>query len=155
MPTIHNRRPEGTRIRLVHGQVGSLITARFIRFLAAGVANTAVGYGTIFLMKYAFSAGDVLANATGYAVGLCLSYFLNKQWVFQHRGAAVQAVSRFLLAFGIAYVTNLAVVLLAIRVLAINSYLAQLFGVIVYTPLFYLLMKTQVFAAGETRCPLP
>jgi putative flippase GtrA len=154
MPTIPNQTPEGTGIRLVHGRIGSLVTARFIRFLATGVANTAVGYGTIFLLKYAFSAGDVLANASGYAVGLCLSYFMNKQWVFQHRGATLQTASRFLLAFGIAYATNLGVVLLAIRVLLINSYLAQFLGVILYTPLFYLLMKTQVFAAGETKRPL-
>jgi putative flippase GtrA len=46
-------------------------------------------------------------------------------------------MGRFLLVFAVAYVLNLAVVLLLVRSLQLNSYLSQILGVVPYTVFSY------------------
>ena len=94
------------------------------RFLMVGALNTLVGLSVIFMAKAVAGAGDVTANVTGYGVGLVLSFLLNRTWTFGHRGDRRSAMGRFLLVFAVAYVLKLAVVLLLVRSLQLNSYLS-------------------------------
>jgi putative flippase GtrA len=116
-------------------------------FLLVGIANTLVGLSTIFIVKWGFGAGDVLANACGYLVGLSVSFTLNRRWTFRHKGAVLPAAARFLVAFAIAYSVNLATVLLLIHQFGINGYLAQFLGIPPYTALFYLISRYFAFRA--------
>lgn len=115
------------------------------KFLLVGVANTAVGLLTIYACKWALGLGDVAANACGYAVGLMVSFTLNRNWTFRHHGATWPAVLRFLLAFAVAYAANLTTVMTLIRTFGVNSYLAQACGIVPYTTLFYLASRYFVF----------
>jgi len=85
------------------------------RFLSMGAVNTLIGLGVIYACKRLFGFGDILANASGYAVGLTIGFMLNKHWTFGHTGNARVAALRFLAVFGVAYSVNLLCVLFAIR----------------------------------------
>ena len=113
------------------------LTASAVRFLLVGAVNTLVGLSIIYLLKF-LGIGDVVANASGYGIGVVVSFALNRNWTFQHVGPAIPAAARFLLVFAIAYIANLEAVLAMIHVLNANAYLAQALGVPVYTTLFYL-----------------
>ena len=52
------------------------------RYGAAGVANTLVGYAIILVALW-LGAGDYLANALGYGLGLWFAYLLHRHWTFQ------------------------------------------------------------------------
>ena len=41
-----------------------------MRFVVVGVANTMVGLGTIYLLKWSGDLGNTVANAGGYSLGL-------------------------------------------------------------------------------------
>jgi putative flippase GtrA len=97
------------------------------------------------MAKAMAGAGDVIANVTGYGVGLVLSFWLNRTWTFGHRGDRWSAMGRFLLVFAVAYVLNLAVVLLLVRSLQLNSYLSQILGVVPYTLFSYFATRHVVF----------
>jgi putative flippase GtrA len=112
--------------------------ARIARFLAVGVLNTFVGLGTIYLCKFLLGTGDVISNVIGYAVGLTNSFAWNRRWTFAHSGAVLPAAARFVIVFLIAYFLNLATVMAAIRIFAVNSYLAHAIGIAPYTAFFYL-----------------
>lgn len=118
---------------------------RLSRFAAAGALNTLVGLGVIFGVKLAFDAPEAAANAAGYAVGLALSFGLNRNWVFRSTAPARMALFRFLIVFAAAYATNLVVVLAAADGFGVNGYLAQTLGVCTYTALFYLGSRGFVF----------
>jgi putative flippase GtrA len=124
---------------------GKILSFQFVRFLVVGVANTLVGLSVIFAAKYFLEARDVLANAIGYAVGICVSYTLNSRWTFAYQGNWVPAVAKFLVATGIAYAANLLTVVAAINVLNLNTYLAQAMGMPVYTVTAYLASRYIVF----------
>lgn len=107
------------------------------RFLVVGLGNTLTGLAIIYAAQAA-GAGEIVANATGYTVGLALSFVLNRRWTFRHRGALFSALLRFAAVLAVAYVANLAVVLGAIWGLGINSYIGQALGVPVYTVVSYI-----------------
>jgi putative flippase GtrA len=92
------------------------------------------------------------ANAAGYAVGLVVSFTLNRHYVFGVRGAvSAREVLRFLAAFAFAYGVNVAVLLAAQSVLGADSALAQLPAIGAYVVIFFLLSQRFVFrpAASE------
>jgi len=117
-------------------------------FLAVGIFNTFVGLGFIYLFKWLFSMGDVAANAVGYAIGLSVSFLLNRTWTFRHQGRVTTAFARFLLVIAVAYLSNLAIVLTAIEVFAINDYVSQALGIPPYTLLVYFGAKFFAFRDG-------
>ncbi|MDP9895805.1 putative flippase GtrA [Variovorax boronicumulans] len=122
-----------------------ILSFQFIRFLIVGVANTLVGLSVIYAAKYFFHAGDVVANAIGYGVGICVSFFLNSRWTFAYEGAVLPAVAKFLLGTAVAYGANLLAVVVAIDHFGLNSYLAQAMGMPVYTVTAYVASRYIVF----------
>ena len=129
------------------------LTLQFVRFVVVGVFNTAIGLACIFAAKALLAWGDLAANAGGYAVGLASSFVLNRHWTFGDRGRVSPALLRFLAAFLVAYLANLATVF-ALRDLAgVDSYLAQAAGVVPYTALFFLASRIFVFLDGGSGTP--
>jgi putative flippase GtrA len=128
-----------------------MISWTFIRFLIVGVLNTIVGLSVIFLSKAYLGFDDILANICGYAVGLNVSFWINRSWTFQHTHSSLLASMRFLIAFVIAYSSNLTVVLLLINQFDINSYFAQTAGIFPYTLLFFFLNRYFVFADKKEK----
>ena len=108
--------------------------------------NTALGLLVIFSAK-ALGADDVGANVTGYAVGLALSFVLNKRWTFGFSGDALPSLVRFFSVFALAYLANLTMVLSLIAALGIDPYWAQALGVIPYTLIFYVGSRWYAFPA--------
>ena len=124
---------------------------QFVRFVLVGLVNTFTGLSVIYGMKAILAAGDVLANLVGYAIGLCVSFILNRTWTFRHEGHIAPAAVKFLLVFAVAYVTNLTVVLVCIHWIGLNSYLAQAMGIPPYTIVFFLLSRFFVFGSGQDK----
>lgn len=112
--------------------------AVFARLLSVGAVNTLVGLGVIYACKRLLVFGDILANASGYAVGVTIAFMLNRHWTFEHRGNLRVAVLRFLAMFAIAYSMNLLCVLWTIRVAGIDGYISQAIGILPYTAISYL-----------------
>ena len=125
------------------------------RFVVVGLGNTLAGLAIIYAAK-AIGLDDVTANAIGYAVGLALSFALNRRWTFSHDGPLFGAFGRFVAVIAAAYAANLAVVLSAIDWFGINSYISQALGVPVYTALSYMGSRWYVFPDRHKALePLP
>ncbi len=125
----------------------------FVRFLVVGTGNTLAGLLVIFAMKALLGANDIVANATGYLVGLSLGFTLNRLWTFRHRGVIAPAAVKFAVAFLLAYGINLAVVMTLIHNFGVNSFVAQALGVPPYTIVFFLLSKLVVFRPSKSAPP--
>ncbi len=121
------------------------------RFLAVGLANTLVGLSIIYTSMYVFGVGDAWANASGYIVGIMLSFVLNKRWTFRHTGSIMPALVKFLSVTGIAYMANLSTVLLLTHGFGLNRYLAQAAGIPPYTIVGYLGARMFAFAGEDRR----
>jgi len=116
-----------------------------LRFGAVGLLNTALGY-TVILAGLALGLGDIISNATGYAAGLVLGFFLNRQWTFiSADGFRPGTALRYGIVFVAAYSVNLAVVITARSAGIIESPLVHLAGICAYSVVFYLGSSRFVF----------
>ena len=114
------------------------------RFASVGVVNTFAGLAFIYIAR-GLGLGEVGANATGYVVGLVLSFGLNRHWTFDHRGPALTRALRFALVMLLAWLANLAVLLGLLRG-GVTAALAQAGAVLPYAAISYLGCRWWVFS---------
>ena len=120
------------------------IDSRFTRFLIAGGINTLVGFGIIFLLMF-LGVSPQISNIFGYAVGLMVSFLLNRNWVFSAYNASIRRqIISFLLIFIVAFAINF-LVLNILLISSINAWFAQVIAAAFYTIIFYVLNKRVVF----------
>ncbi|HEY4215066.1 MAG TPA: GtrA family protein [Steroidobacteraceae bacterium] len=130
-----------TRLAAAKGslRIGSVsLPWSFVRYVCVGVINTAVGLSVIYLGIYALALDDVPANIGGYLVGTLCSFMLNRSWTFSSRGAPAAQLAKFLTVMLGAYLLQIASVMIMIKVLGYNRYLAHALGTVPYTLAGYL-----------------
>ena len=103
--------------------------AQLLKFLLVGLANTGVGLLCIWGAMGFLRLNEVAANFFGYAIGLVFSFTLNRSWTFTHSETASRSFPRWVVAAMLAYVVNLAIVLVALRLAEVDPYLAQPLGI--------------------------
>jgi len=120
------------------------------RYGAVGVANTLIGY-VIILTALWFGAGDYLANAMGYGLGLWFAYLLHRHWTFQvaHRRSLAE-IARFYISAGISYAANVAFLKLARSAGYVDNPFAQLAAMGVYSLTFLLIVNVWVFTPNSS-----
>jgi len=123
------------------------------KFAAVGVLNTLLGYAVIFGCMYALGMSAVLSNVLGYAVGLVLSFVLNRNFTFRSSSAALPEAVRFVVIFLVAYVANLGVLLLLTQVLGVHDGLSQVIAGVAYFVLSFVLNKHYVFRPSTEGAP--
>ncbi|TCL70398.1 putative flippase GtrA [Rhizobium sp. BK251] len=107
------------------------IVGQFVRYIAVGVVNTAVGLLIIFAaMRLGF--GDITANLVGYLVGFLISYSVNSLWTFRAPLGRSKAL-RYAAVMALSYLINLAAMLFARDLLDTGSHLAQVAGILAYS----------------------
>ncbi len=117
------------------------------RYGLVGIFNTAISFSVIAALTYS-GIGPVLSNASGYAVGLLTSFFLNREFTFntRHPGGALFP---FFISFGICYLLNLIVLHATLSLGQFQRLLPQVLGMIAYNISFFILMRLWVFKSSE------
>jgi putative flippase GtrA len=118
-----------------------------LRFGAVGLVNTAIGLSAIYALMFLFDTAPALANAAGYAIGLAIGFALNRAWTFRSERPLGAVLPRYLLVVAISYLMNLGVVIVSTSHFSVNPYVAQLFGIVVYTVSTFFGCRSFVFGA--------
>ncbi|MDP9712896.1 UNVERIFIED_ORG: putative flippase GtrA [Pseudomonas fluorescens] len=116
-----------------------------LKFIFAGVANTAIGYGVFLLLVTLLDMNPSYANAIGYVIALIAAFILNKTFVFNQSTTDRSTIPKFIVAFGIAFGINQLVLISGYRLAGLDPKIAQVFAMISYTISFYALNKKFVF----------
>ena len=104
---------------------------------------------TIILAGLALGLGDIVSNAAGYAAGLTLGFFLNRQWTFGRAGGfRAGTVARYAITFVVAYGANLTIVITAVSAGIIENPFVHLAGNCLYSIVFYFGAAHFVFVGG-------
>lgn len=122
---------------------------QLLKFAMVGVLNTALGYAVIFGCMYLLGLGAVVSNVLGYAVGLVVSYSLNRSFTFRSSGARRAEMIRFVAIFLLAYLANLGVLVLLIRRFGWHEGVAQVIAGVVYFGLSFVFNKYYVFGGAR------
>jgi putative flippase GtrA len=117
----------------------------FVKYCIIGVINTIFCFSTIFVLMYFLKINYLMSNIVGYAVGLIISFSLNKYKNFKSRGSLKKEFPLFLAAFGCAYSTNIIILWIAAEFFHVNKIFSQIIAGIAYTIVFYFFIKLIVF----------
>jgi putative flippase GtrA len=120
----------------------------FTRYLLVGLVNTGIGYFIIFLCQYGLNLPPELSNALGYGLGMMISYTLNRTFTFGNPPTTRVMALRFAVVNGIAYLLNLGMLVLLLRV-GVHAGLSQVLAGGVYVAASFLVNKHYVFRAGN------
>jgi putative flippase GtrA len=123
---------------------------QFLRYVAVGVLNTFLGYFVIFGCMYLLGMHPVASNIAGYAVGLVVSYTLNRSYTFNSTQDRRPEILRFLAVFAIAYMLNFVALLLLIYEFGMHEGLSQVAAGVVYVGSAFLMNKYYVFKIRST-----
>jgi len=122
---------------------------RFLRFLFAGTVNTAFGY-TVYcvfvLMGFSYPIALLLATM----IGVAFNFLTVSNWVFGTGGRA--RFIRFVLAYVVLYLANLAGLYVLIDMLGLGAILAQLLVLPLYVITAFMVFRRFVF--GTERSPV-
>ena len=116
----------------VFDTVKALTNDQRVRFLIVGGINTAVGYGTfatvIFLGGHYF-----LANFIATAVGVTVSYFLNKYFTFRQYKKSFTEILRFISVYLFSFILGNIILYVLVDIVSISPYLAGALNLIFTT----------------------
>lgn len=104
---------------------------RFLRYGMVGVVVTAVLY-VVYLGLLRADISPPTAAGICYVPGLLFSYVLNRKWTFDGGGRHKHDLPKFLLAYGLGFLSTVGVVATLVRF--VSPELAQLLN-IAFTPL--------------------
>lgn len=121
----------------------------FYKYLIVGVINTIIGYGIIFSLMY-FGSSPEISNLAGYAVGICISYVLNKLYTFKSKVHPKKEFPKFAASLLLAYGLNFLTLIFCVRVIHINAYVSQIISGAVYTLSGFAFARYFAFSVGKT-----
>jgi putative flippase GtrA len=106
---------------------------------------TIVGTLTIFfLMKQGLSL--LASNFLGYLITICISFFLNKFFVFRSK---INAFGKFIFFFFSAYLINVFFLYLG-NYLALNPFITQSIAIFSYAASMYFFLRAYVFIDSKS-----
>lgn len=122
-----------------------------LRFVLTGCLNTAFGF-SIILALISVGVPDIPANFVGFSAGLIVSFFVNRSWTFsQKHGPKFREVALFTLVFGVAYTTNLLVLITGQRLGYAGNPLLHFSAVGTYSAISFVLARQFIYASKNHR----
>ena len=82
------------------------LARQFSRFLAVGIATTAVHYGVLIALVEAWSINPVWATSAGFVTAVLFSYLLNRRYTFDERPAFHSGLLKYYAAVSVGLVFN-------------------------------------------------
>jgi GtrA-like protein. len=90
----------------------------------------------------------IIIPIVGYAVGISVSYVLNKIYTFQSKAHPKKEFPKSVLSLLASYTLNFLTLVLCIHILKINPYISQIISGAVYTLSGFVFLKYFAFRSG-------
>lgn len=117
---------------------------RFSRYGIVGIATNLLNY-LIFLLFLRLGIPAVVAAGLCYGLGVALSYLLNRRWTFASTDRHRRDLPKFLLAYGVGFVTTLVTITLLLRWLPAE--LAQILNIGITAVVIYTCLRLLRFGS--------
>lgn len=114
------------------------------RYGVVGVINNLAGY-LIYLGVTWLGLEPKLAVTVLYPIGIIISYFGHARYTFFHNNANSSTLIRFVLAYLIGYVANIALLYMFVDQLGFPHQLVQASAIFIVAGLLFLLLRYFVF----------
>lgn len=131
----------------IRSAIQRLAGVRFIRFIAVGMLNTAVGYG-LYVVFILCGLSYQVAALFSTVLGVLFNFFSTGRLVFGSSRPRAGMVIRFVAVYVLIYFTTIYIIKGALA-LGCNAISAGFFSLPVTVVMAYILQKTFVFRKGR------
>ena len=119
---------------------------KFLRFLLSGFINTLATYTTSIILLKIFNLFLLISNLLGYIVGIFVSFYLNRNFVFKSKNPEIKKqFYKFIFACLFSYFINLIFLIIFSYIFKLNDYVSQILSMAIYSISFYLLSNKYIF----------
>ena len=119
---------------------------KFFRYVLTGIVNTLATYITSIIFLKIFNLFLVLSNLLGYIVGIFISFYLNRNFVFKSKKVQIKKqFYKFICACLFSYLINLIFLLAFSYIFLLNDYVSQILSMATYSLTFYVLSNKYIF----------
>ncbi len=119
---------------------------KFLRYILTGFINTFATYITSIIFLKIFNLFLVASNFLGYLVGIFISFYLNRNFVFRSKELKIKKqFYKFICACLASYFINLIFLIFFSYVFQFNDYVSQILSMATYSLSFYLLSNKYIF----------
>lgn len=126
------------------------MNSKFVKFLISGVSAATAEYGVFLILSLSIGSTFLLViNGISFCAGLCVSFFLNRRWVF---GSSEKIGSQFVKYAALACINLiLSTGIFAIFVywLDISEFYAKIFVMVMIAMWNFLIFKTFIFKQSQ------
>ncbi|MDR0409136.1 MAG: GtrA family protein [Spirochaetaceae bacterium] len=127
----------------------------FLKFLAAGLCNTALSAAIIFALYNIAGCGYWLSSAAAYIAGAALNFFLNKRFTFKVKEWRLRTALYFALTVVISYLAAYGIAKPAVSWLLrdstskLSGNISLFTGMCLYTVINYIGQRFMVFRRND------
>jgi putative flippase GtrA len=125
-------------------------TRQFVRYGLVGILSNAIGY-LLYLALTASGIPPKAAMSALFALAIALTFALNKNWSFAHRGSIGHSVWRYLTVYGTGFLLNLLGLAVFVDSLGWPHAVVQGGAIVVVAIYLFLAQKYWVFADRTVR----
>ena len=122
---------------------------QFFRYGMVGLASNLAGYLLFLLITY-WSVEPKIAMTLLYVVGATIGFIGNRQWAFAHRGALLEAASRYVAAHLLGYLINFLILLTFVDRLGYSHQWVQAGAIFVVAGFLFVAFKYFVFPKAKS-----
>lgn len=123
-------------------------TTQLFKYGIVGVTHNTIGYLVYLGLTY-LGGEPKLVMTLGYAVGVYVSFTLNKSLTFSYTGPNKSAFIRFSIAHIFGYGTNFTMLYVLVDKMHYNHAIIQIIAIFVVSILLFTLFKFFVFPASD------
>lgn len=131
--------------RKMYSKLKNLVQ-QFAKFGLVGVSNTLISLGVYYLLV-GLGVHYLLANAAGFVISVCNSYFWNSRFVFKDKQetSGVRAFIKVFCSYGVSFCLSSVLMVLFVQILGISEYLAPILRLLFTIPLNFVMNKLWAF----------
>jgi len=119
---------------------------KFLRYIFSGIINTIVTYITSIILLKIFNIFLIMSNLLGYIVGIFVSFYLNRNFVFRSNQVGIKKqFYKFICACLFSYFINLIFLIIFSYIFNLNDYISQILSMSSYSLTFYYLSNKYIF----------
>ena len=119
---------------------------KFLRYILTGLLNTLATYITSIILLKIFNLFLVISNFIGYVVGIFVSFYLNRNFVFKSKDPKIKKqFYKFIFACLVSYLINLIFLIIFSYIFQFNDNISQILSMAAYSISFYILSNKYIF----------
>jgi putative flippase GtrA len=116
-----------------------------VKFGLVGAANTVFTLALILLLEKILGLNYLIVNPISYLLPTISSFYFNKKWTFRSNGKVKREGFFFFVVIGVAWLVQYCFLFLVVEAMKVDSFVAQIAGMIVFTSINFLGQKFITF----------